>query len=379
MGHPTYSLPSKVLSAQRHPRRHVDMMGKLKKADDMKRPSQEKKGFGVTKAQKGFGVNKEKGFSAAKEKKVKLEIPEEFKKLPSELEVKFDSEDFDEEEYFEDEEDFLRDIHGSNIDLINNFLEKGSAESEYSEKAGDSENQTDVDAMIDAIQGDGDFDMPSEFRNLPRELRVKVGPEDYKEALEEEGNSAEGDYDEMFDDEDDPLKPGVDLSLDGEVDEDKHDELLDHIEADAFAMLKAANLSDRRLSVVVCDDEVIRDMNSKWRGKDRPTDVLSFPADDDALVGDLIVSIPTAERQAAERGHSLRNEVRILMVHGLLHLCGFDHEDEGNEHATMLDAEEVLMELLGWQGKGLVALGEDAEEEPANKEADDAEEVNPAQ
>jgi len=223
--------------------------------------------------------------------------------------------------------------------------------------------------MIDAIQGDGDYEIPSEFRNLPPELRVNVEPEDYKEVLDGGEDYDDQDYDEMFDNDDgDLLKPGVVLSLDGEVDEDKYDDLLDHIEADANAMLKAANLSDRQLTVVVCDDKVIQEMNARWRSKDRPTDVLSFPADDDALVGDLIVSIPTAERQAAERGHSLRNEVRILLVHGFLHLCGFDHEESGEEHATMVDAEEVMMELLGWEGKGLVAHAENLEEEGATEE-----------
>ena len=57
-----------------------------------------------------------------------------------------------------------------------------------------------------------------------------------------------------------------------------------------------------------CDDVVIRSLNAEWRTKDAPTDVLSFPMDDEQMLGDLVVSLDTAQRQAAERGHSLRDE-----------------------------------------------------------------------
>lgn len=80
----------------------------------------------------------------------------------------------------------------------------------------------------------------------------------------------------------------------------------------------------------------MRDLNREFRGFDRPTDVLAFPGDEaedphgERHLGDIAIAVPTAARQARERGHSLPQEIRILVLHGYLHLLGYDHEtDEG--------------------------------------------------
>jgi len=82
-------------------------------------------------------------------------------------------------------------------------------------------------------------------------------------------------------------------------------------------------------SVLLTGDEQLRALNLQFRGQDKPTDVLSFPA----LAptgGDLAISLETAAVQAAEHGHTLQMEIKILMLHGLLHLAGYDHErDKG--------------------------------------------------
>ena len=82
-------------------------------------------------------------------------------------------------------------------------------------------------------------------------------------------------------------------------------------------------------SVLLTGDEQLRALNLQFRGQDKPTDVLSFPA----LAptgGDLAISLETAAVQAAEHGHTLQMEIKILMLHGLLHLAGYDHErDQG--------------------------------------------------
>ena len=91
---------------------------------------------------------------------------------------------------------------------------------------------------------------------------------------------------------------------------------------DVAALLKAANLPDAQVSLTLCNDEAITELNCQWRGKDRPTDVLSFPLEDEVMLGDIVISVETAAQQAASRGHSLRDEVRVLMVHGMLHLLG---------------------------------------------------------
>jgi probable rRNA maturation factor len=86
-------------------------------------------------------------------------------------------------------------------------------------------------------------------------------------------------------------------------------------------------------SVLLTGDEQLRALNLQFRGKDKPTDVLSFPALAEAAQGggDLAISLETASRQAAEHGHTLQMEVKILVLHGLLHLAGYDHERDQGE------------------------------------------------
>jgi probable rRNA maturation factor len=93
------------------------------------------------------------------------------------------------------------------------------------------------------------------------------------------------------------------------------------------------------LSVLLCGDARMRALNRAWRGVDRPTDVLSFPAFEASaaraaarrgkFLGDLVIDVPCAARQARRRGHALGREVQILLAHGLLHLLGYDHETDG--------------------------------------------------
>ena len=90
-----------------------------------------------------------------------------------------------------------------------------------------------------------------------------------------------------------------------------------------------ARKGDVELSLVFCDDPFIHGLNREYRGKDKPTDVLSFPQDPDSgLLGDVVISVPTAQRQADQRGQPLAEEVEWLFLHGVLHLLGYDHETE---------------------------------------------------
>ena len=111
------------------------------------------------------------------------------------------------------------------------------------------------------------------------------------------------------------------------------------------------------VSVVLADDEYIHQLNHQYRGKDCPTDVLSFALNEGeepeiidgpevVLLGDIIISLETAARQAEEYGHSLERELAYLTVHGILHLLGYDHmiEDEKKE---MRQEEEHILSLLG--------------------------------
>jgi probable rRNA maturation factor len=89
--------------------------------------------------------------------------------------------------------------------------------------------------------------------------------------------------------------------------------------------------------VLLAGDATLRRLNRQFRWKNEATDVLSFPAGDGNAVGvagDLAISLETAARQAARFGHSLRDEVRVLLLHGVLHLAGFDHEADAGEMAA---------------------------------------------
>ncbi|MGA8937614.1 MAG: rRNA maturation RNase YbeY [Acidobacteriaceae bacterium] len=90
------------------------------------------------------------------------------------------------------------------------------------------------------------------------------------------------------------------------------------------------------VDVLLAGDRTLRRLNRTYRGKDKSTDVLSFPAAEDLAgvhAGDLAISLDTARRQAEEHGHALRDEVRVLLLHGLLHLSGMDHETDRGEMA----------------------------------------------
>jgi probable rRNA maturation factor len=94
------------------------------------------------------------------------------------------------------------------------------------------------------------------------------------------------------------------------------------------------------VDVLLADDATLKRLNRTYRGKNKATDVLSFPAGVNEFAGanqtagDLAISLETAARQAATYGHSLRDEIRILMLHGLLHLNGLDHEVDDGEMAV---------------------------------------------
>jgi probable rRNA maturation factor len=100
------------------------------------------------------------------------------------------------------------------------------------------------------------------------------------------------------------------------------------------------------VEILLADDRTLRRLNREFRGKDKATDVLSFPAPPELegeLAGDLAISLDTALKQAQEQGHTLRDEVRVLLLHGLLHLYGMDHEvDEGEMAAREAELRTQL-------------------------------------
>ena len=158
----------------------------------------------------------------------------------------------------------------------------------------------------------------------------------------------------------------------------------------AEAVLSAAHARAAELSLVLVSDRRMRALNQRYRKKDRPTDVLAFPMYESwplkrwsvapaasvaakspwkgrvparpgragamasrvpMLLGDVVISMPTAKRQAAALGHSLRDEVARLLVHGVLHLLGYDHERSERDALLMARKEKTVLRAVARQGR----------------------------
>jgi probable rRNA maturation factor len=118
----------------------------------------------------------------------------------------------------------------------------------------------------------------------------------------------------------------------------------------AHRALEVLGLSKVELSIALVSDAQIKRLNKRYRNKDKPTDVLSFPigekVEDWLILGDIVISVDTAKRQAQELGHSLEEEIKRLLVHGLVHLLGYDHELGGEEEKKFFELEEFVLKEL---------------------------------
>ena len=125
--------------------------------------------------------------------------------------------------------------------------------------------------------------------------------------------------------------------------------------AAARAVFRAAKLGKVDVQLTLVIDAEMRALNRRWRKKDKPTDVLSFSAwegeafvgGDAAFMGDLVISVETAAKQARACGHSLATEVGVLVAHGLCHLAGLDHERGVAEAERQLMVEMCIIDSAG--------------------------------
>ena len=140
--------------------------------------------------------------------------------------------------------------------------------------------------------------------------------------------------------------------------------------------LIALSMSEAEVSILLCDDQAIRPLNEQWRGQDQATDVLSFPQleldsplvnlpgrrDGDAptVLGDVVISLESATRQATEVGHGVREELLVLLVHGLCHLLGHQHDEPGTRQ-QMAEAEAAVLSAILPGACGVVARSGAAE------------------
>lgn len=109
--------------------------------------------------------------------------------------------------------------------------------------------------------------------------------------------------------------------------------------------LKSIRRGEHDATIAFVSDRQIKDLNKRYRNFEKPTDVLSFPAEDEtgANLGDIAISLERAEVQAQENGLTLENEIAQLILHGLLHLCGYDHEtDDGQMNRMELKLRRKL-------------------------------------
>ncbi|MBZ0255850.1 rRNA maturation RNase YbeY, partial [bacterium] len=139
---------------------------------------------------------------------------------------------------------------------------------------------------------------------------------------------------------------------------------LERHQAFAAALLDAAGESGSELSIAFVNDEAIQQLNRDYRKLDAPTDVLSFSMREgedvgqSGVLGDVIISIETAQRQAADIGHTLGDELDELIFHGLIHLLGEDHYEEDSRKRWLEFEDKLRHELLShqkaYQPKGLM-------------------------
>jgi probable rRNA maturation factor len=104
-------------------------------------------------------------------------------------------------------------------------------------------------------------------------------------------------------------------------------------------------LTDKDIELILTTDEEIKEINKQFRNKDKATDVLSFPLEEmpGMPLGSIIISIDTAKKGAEEYGHDVDDEIKLLFLHGLLHLLGYDHETDNGE---MRRKEEEIIKKL---------------------------------
>ncbi len=142
-----------------------------------------------------------------------------------------------------------------------------------------------------------------------------------------------------------------------QIDSDEADDLDTADLARAIAItLEGEGRSDGQVTLVVTDDVAVADLNRTYLGIDGPTDVLSFPAQEPApgfvsapemanYLGDILIALPYTRRQAVAFGRQLRDELRLLAVHGALHLLGYDHAEPDEEAAMWARQDAILAQL----------------------------------
>ena len=138
-------------------------------------------------------------------------------------------------------------------------------------------------------------------------------------------------------------------------------------EAAALVLARHEGNTESDVTIAITDDESITELNRQYRDVEGPTDVLSFPMDampgDVPYLGDLVIAYPYASAQATREGHTLDDSLTLLVVHGMLHLLGYDH-DTPERRADMWTAQEAALIALGIPVEIVPALEDGVHDEP---------------
>ncbi|WP_223144560.1 rRNA maturation RNase YbeY [Deferribacter autotrophicus] len=145
------------------------------------------------------------------------------------------------------------------------------------------------------------------------------------------------------------MRNEINLLIDDRVDSGFSEDFFEKITRKVLEMV-GYSLDFAEISIVLCDNDEIREINKQFRGMDNPTDVLSFPMNEDeisdGMLGDIVISIDKAKEFSSEHGFPLDREVSFLYIHGLLHLLGFDHERSKQSEEEMFDLQEGILKSL---------------------------------
>ncbi|ACK51811.1 protein of unknown function UPF0054 [Methylocella silvestris BL2] len=147
------------------------------------------------------------------------------------------------------------------------------------------------------------------------------------------------------------MKPVIDIAVEAEAWESFEDPatLAETVIVQTISQSGAKLAAEAEISIVFCDDAFIADLNRKWRGVDKPTNVLSFPSGGPIAVtpvlGDIVIAYETTEREAQEAGKPFRDHVAHLIAHGFLHLIGYDHLAAADAEAMEALERSVLARL----------------------------------
>ena len=125
------------------------------------------------------------------------------------------------------------------------------------------------------------------------------------------------------------------------------------IKKEIYKILEDLDCHNSELSILFTSDNHIKELNKTYRKKNRPTDVLAFSQNEGSsivintsILGDVVISVDTAKRQADKLGHSVTEEILILLIHGILHLLGFDHAKSKKDALKMQSKEKELLALV---------------------------------